>query len=498
MNANINTQIEKAGMDVDKVQLQLEQFKNGFPFLAIKEPASIGNGILKLNDEQLTNYANAYDKASHGIKAVKFVPASGAASRMFKALFSYLEDEKASEDDFVLTFIEHIRDFAFYDELEKVLVKNGTSIEDVLKTKNYRKIVEALVGISGLNYGSLPKGLLQFHRYETEVRTSLQEHFYEGIAYAKGKGNIIRLHFTVSPEHLSAFEKHVDDIKKSDIGQFEVQFSIQKKITDTIAVNMDNSPFVEEDGSLLFRPAGHGALLENLNEINADIIFIKNIDNVVPDRIKGETIVYKKALAGVMLEIQQKLFIYQQQLENKSIKIDLREIGNFTQDKLMIKLPEGYDDFSNKKKTNCLKDYLNRPIRICGMVKNTGEPGGGPFWVKDRFGGYSLQIAETSQLDMKDEKVANVFKNATHFNPVDLLCGVKNHKGEKYNLIAYRDSETGFITEKSKSGRSLKALELPGLWNGAMADWITLFVEVPLVTFNPVKTVNDLLRPEHQ
>ena len=499
MNSTILEKIYAAGMDPAKVTEQLENFKNGFPFLSVDRAATIGDGIIKLESDSLERYINVFDESASLMEILKFVPASGAASRMFKALFSYLEEDEldGSKDKFIQKFIEGLDNFGFKKALSEQLKTRNTSLEEALLAKKYHAIVDALLNEEGLNYGNLPKGLLDFHDYGNIVRTPVQEHLAEAKAYGKGKDNKARLHFTVSPEHMDAFRKHLAAVQNDFEIDFEVEFSTQKKSTDTIAVDLNNEPFILKNGQLLFRPAGHGALLENLNDISADIIFIKNIDNVVPDGIKSTTIEYKKALGGLLISIQKQLYKYQSILDQEVLEAQLTEMELFAKERLLLDFPESYSGLSTNEKIEFLKAKLNRPIRICGMVKNTGEPGGGPFWVNGNDGA-SLQIAETSQLDLENESVANILNGSTHFNPVDLVCSVKNYKGEKYDLLKYRDPNTGFITQKSKEGRELKALELPGLWNGAMANWITLFVEVPLITFNPVKTVNDLLRKEHQ
>jgi len=502
MDINTEKKIQQMGMNVSAVKEQMEYFVNGFPFLAVEKPATLGDGIIRLSEGELNEINTYYDAQSVLLDIVKFVPASGAASRMFKSLFEYLEADEieGSKGEFIKTFIEGLNDFGFADALDTVLTKQGTSLAAASANGEYHKIVSALLSEQGLNYGKLPKGLILFHKYQNnEVRTPVAEHFEEGKSYAIGKGETIKLHFTVSPEHLEAFESHVSAVKSNMSSyNFEVSFSAQKKATDTIAVTMENQPFENEDGSLLFRPAGHGALLENLNDIDADLIFVKNIDNVVPDKIKAETITYKKAIAGLLLSIQKSIFTLLERLDQSVDNDQLSEIENFAKEKLQIRFPSDYSDLDLNRKVSYLKNKLNRPLRVCGMVSNTGEPGGGPYWVKESDSSLSLQIAETSQLDMQDDHSVNALKSATHFNPVDLVCGVKNYKGEKFNLLEFRDPKTGFITHKSKNGRDLKALELPGLWNGAMANWTTLFMEVPLITFNPVKTVNDLLRDEHQ
>ncbi len=503
MDKQLEKQILNQGMSVDNVKEQLSNFKEGFPFLPIVEAATIGNGIKALTEAELKHYLDTYPKKAAQKEVVKFVPASGAASRMFKDLFSFLEgDGDITKSSFIEKFFTHIEKFAFYDDLNKSLEKAGSSIKKAMESGQHQLVISHLLNEDGLGYGQLPKGLLKFHHYTDHDRTPTYEHFMEGILYGLGKGNTVRLHFTVSPEHEEKFKAEVAEVQpklEKEFGvNFEVSYSQQKKSTDTIAVNMDNSPFIEEDGTILFRPAGHGALLENLNDIDGDVIFIKNIDNEVPDRLKEPTKDYKTAIGGLLLEVQEKVF---EALRSLDAGIDQNSVSNaeavIYQD-LGGKLPEKYSRMSLEEKGDYLHKKLNRPIRVCGMVKNTGEPGGGPFWVKEDDGSLSLQIAETAQIDLNDPSQKEIFQSSTHFNPVDLVCATKNYKGEKFDLLQYRDMRTGFITEKSKSGRDLKALELPGLWNGAMAGWNTVFVEVPLITFNPVKTVNDLLREEHQ
>ncbi len=486
-------QIQAWGLTVVQVETQIKNFIDGFPFLPVVRPATPGDGILTLTDEEVNRYAAYYESKSNTLEIVKFVPASGAASRMFKDLFEFLDTNNQQYSESVEQFLINLKDFAFYNDLKNYLQENDKSLA------NAHDVIDGL--LNGLAYGQLPKGALQFHGYEQTARTPLAEHFVEGALYAKGKNDTAKLHFTVSPEFQKLFEalsnEAKDQFKTEFKVDFEVGFSQQKKSTDTIAVTMDNQPFVEEEGRILFRPAGHGALIENLNDIDADIIFIKNIDNVVPDRIKDTTILYKKVLAGVLITYQEKVFNYISQLSNPTTDL-ITEIISFLEHELNCKFDLSVSEFPLKEKVEKISQKLNRPIRVCGMVKNTGEPGGGPFWVTNNDGSIALQIAESVQLDPNDTHVQHATKQATHFNPVDLVCGVRDHNGKKFDLLKFTDPSTGFITSKSKSGRELKAQELPGLWNGAMADWITVFVDVPLITFNPVKTVNDLLRPEHQ
>lgn len=460
------------GIAVEKVNSQIDYFKKGFPFLPIDRAAVVGDGITRLTAEQAANYATKYDGAS--AQTLKFVPASGAATRMFKELFEYVQQGKESPAiDKVMSDIDK---FAFYPDL----------LELGVDTKDPKATISAII-LQGLWYGKQPKGLLKFHKYEDGNRTALEEHLVEGAKYAAVQGKPIRIHFTVSPEHQDGFEKRVaekiDYYQKKFGVTYEINYSMQKTGTDTIAVNPDNTPFREEDGSLLFRPAGHGALLDNLNDLQADVIFIKTVDNVVPDHLKTDTILYKKALAAIALELQAQIFQYIRQIDSKTA--DMEAIAKFIEEKLGYKLTAGSD----------LREILNRPLRVCGMVKNEGEPGGGPFWVKAIDGSQSLQIAESSQIS-PDQKP--LMKEATHFNPVDLVCAVMDYEGQKFDLSRFVDPQTGFISEKSKDGRALRAQELPGLWNGAMANWNTVFVEVPISTFAPVKTVVDLLRREHQ
>lgn len=496
-------QIKNNGLTTKEVEKQIEHFIKGFPFLNISKPASIGDGIVKLSDDEVNAYVKLYDDINP--KSLKFVPASGAASRMFKFLFEFYESAKHQyenidqiEDEQVKRFFTNINRFAFYDELCSIIKSNGFDIQDLMRKGKYKLILQYFLFEDGLNYGQKPKGVLTFHKYEDYVRTAFEEHLTEGVLHAKSPDNKVKIHFTISPEHDELFKElvvtKVKDIEGQFNVKFEISFSQQKPSTDMVAVDCNNELFRNEDGSLLFRPGGHGALIENLNDLDAEIIFIKNIDNVVPDKLKDSTIKYKKALAGVLLSFKERIFNYIDVLESKEFTPELlQEIAEFIKHDLCF-------DFIQEGEinTNNLFQMLNRPIRVCGMVKNEGEPGGGPFWVKQTDGTTNLQIVESSQINSDDGQQTRILKQSTHFNPVDLVCATRNYKGEKFNLLQYRDPNTGFISKKSKDGKDLKAQELPGLWNGAMAHWSTIFVEVPIETFNPVKTVNDLLRPEHQ
>ena len=494
----------KKGISEEKIAEQLACFEKGFPFLKLDGAASIEKGILAPDAAATETYLKAWDAYMEGDKTiVKFVPASGAASRMFKNLFEFLgADYDAPKTDFEKKFFDHIHSFAFYNDLNAACMDNtGKNIDALLAEKNYKPVVANLLEAAGLNYGALPKGLLKFHRYADGVRTSLEEHLVEGALYAAGKTGKVNVHFTVSTEHRALFEKLVE-AKVAQYTQkygveYHVSFSEQKPSTDTLAADMENKPF-RDNGKLLFRPGGHGALIENLNDLDADVIFIKNIDNVVPDRLKGDTVTYKKLIAGVLVTLQKRAFEYLQLLDSgKYTHEQLEEVIRFLQQNLCCR-KEDLKDLEDAELVIYLRKKLNRPMRVCGMVKNVGEPGGGPFLAYNADGTVSLQILESSQIDMNDPAKKEMFEKGTHFNPVDLVCAVRDYKGNKFNLVQFVDKATGFISYKSKGGKDLKALELPGLWNGAMSDWNTVFVEVPLATFNPVKTVNDLLREQHQ
>lgn len=508
-------EIAQRGVQLSQVEKQLKRFEIGFKPMNIVAPATLENGIKHFSDKEIKDFANYYDSQKENKTIVKFIPASGAASRMFKMLFGLLNEYDGSEASYqklfsktglhsAKNFIDEIEKFAFYDELKSALKKDNFDIQNLIATKNYKPIFEYLLTDKGLNYGNLPKGLLLFHKYSNENRTPLEEHLVEGALYAQDSKNDVNLHFTVSPEFIGNFKQKVEDVCQSYQSKFNVTFhvdySIQKPTTDTIAVNSDNTPFKNTDGSLLFRPAGHGALIENLNELNYDIIFIKNIDNIVPDDYKEETILYKKGLAGILLHYQEKLFDLYQKLTSCNCFTDdfKQEIINLLEKDFCFILPDDFSKWDKKKCKQYLCEILHRPIRVCGMVKNEGEPGGGPFFTLESSGAKTLQIIEKAQINTKAEGQEAIFNSSTHFNPVDLICGVIDSQGEKFNLTEYVDDEAGIITSKSKDGKDLKALELPGLWNGAMSKWNTIFVEVPSITFNPVKEVNDLLRKEHQ
>lgn len=477
--------IEAHGLSVKEVETQLARFVSGFPWLDIVAPAGVRNGISVLGPERLAETGALYDGRRDSLRIVKFVPASGAATRMFKSLYSFIGDGRA--DAVVEKTLGGLNRFGFWPLLEKTLPEGADPVT----------VARHIVGRPGLGYGDSPKALIAFHRYGTELRTALEEHFVEGAGYAASRGRV-RLHFTVSSEHRAGFADLVARVKaeyERRYGvEYEIEMSEQRSSTDTIAAAPDNTPFRDGEGRLLFRPAGHGALIANLGDLDADVVFIKNIDNVTTDDRRGDTLAYKKALGGVLLEARDRIFDALARLEEHPSDEEAASAAALVRSTLCISLPEGFDARPLPERVRMLRRLLDRPLRVCGMVRNEGEPGGGPFFVRDTDGVVSLQILESSQIAPGDR---GMMEGATHFNPVDLVCSLRDRHGRKYDLSRFVDETTGFISEKSKDGRPLRALELPGLWNGAMARWNTIFVEVPVSTFTPVKTVADLLRAEH-
>ncbi len=495
MNQEFSTQdvafIENRGSNIEDVKKQFANFEKGFPFANIVRPASKEDGILVLDNDQVAELENEFYFAIENKKIEKFVPASGAASRMFKDLYALLEDELDEKQlEIAEDFLKNLHRYPFFEELRDVLNKNGYNIDYEISNNNLKLILRYLLDKEGLNYGNLPKALLLFHRYDNQIRTSLEEHIIEASLYANN-GKESFLHFTVSEHHLDLFKQKVSELLPKYEQKFGLKYiitySTQAAYTDTLAATENNEPFRDENGNLLFRPGGHGALIYNLNNRDADIIFIKNIDNVTKEQNLTPTITYKKVIAAYLIQLQNIQFQYLRMLKEGNLDpMTLCEIMDFAESKLMISIGEQPSEEE-------LFELLNRPVRICGMVKNEGEPGGGPFWVTNSNNECSLQIVESSQIDKKNPEKVQIMNKSTHFNPVDMVCAIKDYKGEKFNLTKYVDPNTGFISTKSYNGMTLKAMELPGLWNGAMANWITIFVEVPLATFNPVKTVFDLL-----
>lgn len=470
-------QIENHGLTVDIVNRQLNDFKTGFPFADIVAPANLTRGIIDA-DARANEYRDIYNQHRNEYKIVKFVPASGAATRMFKDLFAFLESGTMNATTQMV--LDNLEKFAFYDDLAQYLPANPTNHD----------IIECLITERGLNYGALPKALLKFHKYGNETRTALAEHLIEGAHYA-ATNRSVTVHFTVSPEHMDGFQNLLMTLIPEYEQKFGIKYNIsmstQKPETDTIAVELDNTPFRNPDGTLLFRPAGHGALIENLNDIDADIIFIKNIDNVCPDCARADTIKYKEVLAGILLENQRRIFDMLNTLDSDTDTNKLSQIRDYISNTLNISLPANAP-------LDMIRDILNRPLRVCGMIKNTGAPGGGPFIVRAQDGTTSPQIVEPGQIAPEQQ---DILKQGEYFSPADLVCGVRDWHGNKFNLTQYIDHNTGFISEKSKNGRPLRAMERPGLWNGAMAKWNTIFVKTLGTTFTPAKVVTDLIKPEH-
>ena len=505
-------QINALDISLDKIEGELLLFQSGIPKIMLDRPATINDGIVKLSNDEFQHYNDFFDSKKNTMKLKKFVPASGAASRMFKFLSEFLnefdhENETINayinrkKDKNLAIFLAGIEKFPFYDEIKeriKSIHPDYYSLESHEKSYHFIKI---MLEHDHYDFANKPKGTLAFHKYFTHIATPVEEHLNECAFYASSN-SVSNLHFTISENHEALFKKIVEDVKdkvaaKSGI-KTEVTFSYQYKSTDTIAVDMNNNPFRNADGALVFRPGGHGALINNLNILDADVIFIKNVDNVIQNHI-GEITMYKKGLAGILLELQEQVFQILTAIENQKIAAtNIPEIIDFMQQKLNIDVLYDFHNDTLANKIDFIKNKLNRPMRVCGMVKNEGEPGGGPFWVSGYKGNVSLQIVESSQVDTHHPEQAEILAKATHFNPVDLVCAIKDYQGHKFDLIQFVDHSTGFIVHKNNKGKDLKGYELPGLWNGAMAKWITVFVEVPLVTFNPVKTVNDLLKPAHQ
>jgi hypothetical protein len=499
-----------------KIVNQLETFEKGIPFLKLVRPCTMGEGLHVIEEEDYEELISVFQEAIEDERIIKFVPASGAASRMFKKLQAvlnkfgdvkrYVLEEAATHNDedslAVLEFVDNIKRFAFYPDLKFEMSEDGYDFEALLREGNYTEILKYTLESDGLNYVNQPKGSIKFHNYPDGARTAFEEHLIEAIHYAKAEGKPAKVHFTISPEYrvlINSIVKQAIKQHKKAGNKIQVSYSFQKPSTDTIAVTIDNKPFKDAEGNLVFRPAGHGALLENLIDLKGDIILIKNIDNLVTEHLQITTYRYKKLLTGYLIRLQFKIFTYMRALESKDISLStINSIKQFAESELLIQFDGSFDSLTADLQTKNLKEKLNRPIRVCGMVKNERESGGGPFLVEDEDGTVSLQIVEKTQIDLINEEQKKILEASTHFNPVDIVCGVRDYKGIPFNLLKYTDPGTGLITIKSKDGRELKALELPGLWNGSMAKWITVFVKVPMITFNPVKEVNDLLKKEHQ
>jgi hypothetical protein len=505
-------QIAALGISLDKIEGELLLFKLGIPKITLEKPATINDGIVKLSNEEFQKFADSFDAKKDTLKLKKFVPASGAASRMFKFLNEFLNDFdyenetinayiNRKKDKNMPIFLAGIEKFPFYETVKAKLKELHSDYYSLESHEKSFLFIKAMLSPQQFDFANKPKGVLDFHKYDGEIATPVEEHLNECAFYASSN-SVSHLHFTVSDHHEDLFQNIIDKVKQKvedkSKTKVHVTYSHQHKNTDTIAVSPNNEPYRTENGRLVFRPAGHGALINNLNNLDADVLFIKNIDNVIQNHI-NEITLYKKGLAGILLDLQQQVFNILKAVENDQIKESrIPEIIYFLEEQLNIDVIEDFDKYTLENKLEFIVNRLNRPIRVCGMVKNEGEPGGGPFWVRSYKGNVSLQIVESSQVETSNAEQAGILARATHFNPVDLVCATKNYHGEKFDLTQFVDSSTGFIVSKNRNGQELRGYELPGLWNGAMAKWITVFVEVPLITFNPVKTVNDLLKPAHQ
>ena len=483
LGTNDVQQLKELGISLEALAHQVKQFEHGIDPVALISPCDVDNGIERFSSEELTYFGKYFEERVKGIEITRFVPASGAASRMFKAFFQYLES--GTENQEVKSFANGFQSFAFYN---------------LIKCQNepdYSCAINNMINIHKL--AELPKALIPFHSYAEASRTAIEEHLVE-TSLILNSIEQVNIHFTISEAHQNMFnnliEQNIASYSAEYNCKYNISFSYQSHATDTVAVDSDNQLLRNVDGSLMFRPGGHGSLLMNLNDLDSDLIFIKNIDNVQPDHLKTSTVLYKKILAGYLLSKQAEISDLLAQLDNR--EVDLSRASLIIERDFNIRLPESFIQLGTEAKWQFLHAKLNRPIRVCGMVKNEGEPGGGPFWVRNANGEGSLQIVESSQIDMQDNQQADIFRHSSYFNPVDLVCWIKDYKGNKFDLNNFTNPDTAFVSEKSQAGKVFKVLEHPGLWNGAMADWITLFVEVPIATFSPVKTITDLLRPEHQ
>jgi hypothetical protein len=490
--------LQQRGIPVSQIESQLVRLQQGVPPIFLVRPCRLTDGVTQLSLENQALYQTPFDTALQSQRVSKFIPASGAATRMFKDLLEFLQKQISTPA--VQEAWRHLEAFPFILDLKAALAKNGHSFQQLQQVQNMTTIFQSLLLTPGLGYADLPKALLLFHQYHEGSRTSLEEHVQEAMHYSQNTPKHVNLHLTISPQHEKLINNKLLSIQaaiEKEGKKVDITVSLQKPSTDTIALDSLGQLFRSDNGKILFRPGGHGALLENLNDYQGDIVFISNIDNVVPDYLKGDIVKWRMSLAGYLIELQNKIFHHLHQLESTQPTV-IDEAETFVQQHLHHQFPTSYDRLDISDKTARLKQFLDRPIRVCGVVPNTGDPGGGPFWVRHADGSQSLQIVEQSQVDPESESQQQLFASATHFNPVDMVCGVRDYQGKPFNLLNFSDPDTSFISHKSYQGRPLKALEWPGLWNGGMADWITLFVEIPRATFNPVKSFLDWLHPNHQ
>ncbi|MHC1727611.1 MAG: DUF4301 family protein [Syntrophobacteraceae bacterium] len=515
-NAADRKQMESLGIPESRVLSQIEIFRKSSYYVHLSRPCSLGEGVQKIPSFEAEKYLQLHHRASNTGRFQKFIPASGAATRMFQSLLQiyylpqYLDPDelyrKAEQGvaiacDF-LRFLDSLSKFAFFDDLEKVIAEDGWSLDDLICSVNYRAILDYLLTDQGLNYGALPKALLKFHRYQSECLTAFEEHLIDGACYLRNKTGQCNIHFTVSPDHEEGFKSLLDRVRtryeERFSTRFNIRFSFQELSTKTIAVTMDNMPFREKSGRLHFRPGGHGALLGNLSKLCGDLVYIKNIDNVIPAHLKDKVLLWKRILGGYLVEVQELVHGTIRELMSNPSEERISDATKFARERLLLHLPESFESLPTDQKCATLLSKLNRPIRVCGVVPNSGEPGGAPFVVESKDGIFSLQIVEKAQVDFESAEQTGIWNSSTHFNPVDIVCALRDFEGKPFILKDHVDDDAVFISKKSKDGQDIKALELPGLWNGSMANWITVFIEAPTITFNPVKTLFDLLRPEHQ
>ncbi|MFO8049586.1 MAG: DUF4301 family protein [Desulfosudaceae bacterium] len=493
-------QIESRGLSRAEIERQLDLFKKGVTVPELIAPCTIGQGIRRLSANDQKPALDAFKAALSRDRIFKFIPASGAATRMFKELaaaFYPPGPPSAGEDATLEKLYDQIDQFAFYPELIEAARRAGEELDDLIAKKRSDRILELLLTPAGLGLDRLPKGMIPFHRYEDKSRTAFEEHLAEARELFGPAASHCRVHFTVAPDHQAMVADHVRSAGRDE--PLTVEFSTQQPSTDTIAAAPDNTPFRDENGRLVFRPGGHGALLTNLNQLEADLAFIKNIDNVAIAQVRQANLNDLKALCGLLIELRQQIFGFLEELDQKTPdQTVLENMLGFVREELLVTPPQAVLTGTRPEQVDFLRTTLDRPLRVCGVVRHEGEPGGGPFLIRDGRGNQSLQIIEAAQVDMDNPEQQQIWESSTHFNPVILACGLRDHTGRPFDLTRFADPEAGLITEKSLNGQPLKALEHPGLWNGAMAYWNTVFVELPATTFNPVKTVFDLLRAGHR
>ena len=522
MTKNLFTQadlehMEKLGITEDEARRQLAILEKGQRWTVLQKPCTPGDGITILDHEDQERLISRWQEGADEGRLSCFLPASGAATRMFAflqrirnqvdeiTLEGVADRFGRSSDDYreFQVFIGSLVEFAFFEPLVEVMGKAGISLQERVKLGIYNDILDFLLEPRGLNYSSRPKALIPFHRYLDHYRTALEEHLVESVHTVRDRKQRSSIHFTVAVENQGEAEAHGRKAAAKygeRLGvQYELSFSIQSPATNTLAVDLQNKPFRKDDGNLLFRPGGHGALLQNLNQLEGDIVLIKNIDNVVTDERRDLVVRHQRILAGMLLEVQDAIFNYLKLLRSGSLKAnEIQEVLDFVVQRFNPSVEEQFLSCGEEEKVARLFRLLNRPLRVCGMVVNRGEPGGGPFWVKDGSGRVSLQVVEQAEIDRSSTEQEAILAGSTHFSPVQIVCGLRDFQGQPFDLRQFVDSGAVFVSRKTEDGRELKALELPGLWNGGMAYWNTIFVEIPEETFNPVKTINDLLRPGHR